>query len=201
MDRISVITLAPRGAEKTSALIIRIDAIFANDKSRYEILFINEGIDLEVVREIEGYAASFPVKCIGTDYPLRSLKFEIVAFLGDIAKYPPEALVKLIARLHKSKADFVVGVKNGVVRTAYNLLKSSLISLPSRYSSKQIGHARLIIGKRSAITHLDDVGAVRLHETGIIHRLRGSSDKVVCSNVAKVKSPTINYQETMFQSY
>ena len=199
-DKILIITPVPASAEKVAALIVRLDAIFINDKKRYEIQFIASRTAPEAVAEINEYMANFPVKVVDESEAIDASSAGYVALFGNTAKYPPEALLKMVQRLEAKNGNIVVGVRNSVPRLALNLTKSSLVAHPSKYSARAIEQTQLVVAKPDAL-YLHDGATIKIGIPGLLKRVQKADAQVIYYNLAKTKSVFTIRQEHMFKSY
>lgn len=176
MNKLSIIVPAFVSAETAAALIIRVDAMFTNDKSKYEILFIDNN-NPATYSEISKRQNTFPVRLISEDQWLQSAAFDTVAILTDIVNYPPEALPEMVDKLHERKKNILVGVKNhGRFRDViWRLLKTSVTSLPCRHTPEQLKRAGLIILKKPAHEYKVEVSRIAIDDPDLIIKLAGTT--------------------------
>jgi cellulose synthase/poly-beta-1,6-N-acetylglucosamine synthase-like glycosyltransferase len=186
----------PDSTEKTLALILRIDAVFKNDKSLYEILFINSKAKKGVSGEIKKHAQNLPVHIVkGTD-KIKNTESNVVALMGDIAHYPPEALPNMIALLTGRRSGIVVGMRNNRALTSFwNFIKSSLLTSPSKYTDKQISQSGLVLLKAASLGPLTTVSDLNITQKGILSRIVRAHTTISFYDLSKIQSVYIAAQE------
>lgn len=116
--KISIIVPTLNEVHNVQALVQRINAAFNNDKSLYEVIFIDDNSTDSTYDILKLLELSYPISSFlkkgkaGKAYSLlegfKHARFELTGFIDADLQYPPEAILEMIEKIRKGEADIIV---------------------------------------------------------------------------------------------
>ncbi len=152
-DKVSVIMSAQFEAAMAGALIIKVDSAFNNDKSLYELIFL-EPIETNsvLVSAIKNYVDAFPIRLAKPSDTLNTVEGSVVVLSDKLLEIEPNKIGELIRFFHSHRKSLIIAYQQSVLFSSLkNISKLMFSDKPLSLKSDDIRKSDVLVFQKSLL--------------------------------------------------